>query len=201
MMRSWLVGLAVMTGLAGCLRDTEFHCSDDGECGVGVCEDVGFCSFADAGCASGQRFGELAGDLSEQCAPESVTECLGYESVAGLPHLYQVVPARGWSGQRDTCASDGPNAYLAAPQDAGQLTAILGIASQSQLWLGITDAGTEGTFRSVRGDEVTFLPWSAGEPDDGPPSEDCVMVDASSEDYTTERCADAFPAICECEPP
>jgi hypothetical protein len=52
--------------LAGCVRPGAFPCTDDTQCGPGgVCEPVGFCSFADATC--GRRFGEASGSFSNQC--------------------------------------------------------------------------------------------------------------------------------------
>lgn len=71
---------AGMLALAGCQRVEAFVCAGDGECvdgsRSGTCEESGFCSFPDDGCASGKRFGEwagggLAGACVEQvaCAP------------------------------------------------------------------------------------------------------------------------------------
>jgi hypothetical protein len=52
--------------LAGCIRPGAFPCTDDTQCGAGgVCEPVGFCSFADATC--GRRFGAASGTFSNQC--------------------------------------------------------------------------------------------------------------------------------------
>lgn len=47
--------------LAGCSDRAIFECVDDASCGAsGRCEDNGYCSFPDAECASGRRFGEHA---------------------------------------------------------------------------------------------------------------------------------------------
>jgi hypothetical protein len=49
-----------------CLSDDQ--CSRDGE--AGACQPNGYCSFPDDACASGQRFGELAGKgLAGMCVP------------------------------------------------------------------------------------------------------------------------------------
>jgi len=64
------VGLAIGVA-AGCARDTTFTCNDDSECRAsdsdGVCEETGYCSFADPECETGQRYGEHSGDLSGTC--------------------------------------------------------------------------------------------------------------------------------------
>jgi hypothetical protein len=59
----WLGTIA----LAGCLRTTEFRCAEDAQCGPGVCEPVGYCSFDDPSCPGGRRFGGLSGAYSDQC--------------------------------------------------------------------------------------------------------------------------------------
>lgn len=53
-------------------RSGAFACSDDQQCGAGVCESTGYCSFPDASCDSGQRYGELAAsELAGQCVDPS----------------------------------------------------------------------------------------------------------------------------------
>src|SRR6185436_6164408 len=49
---------------AGCVgKGPGFRCAGDGQCGAGgVCEPLGWCSFADTACASGRRYGEHSGD-------------------------------------------------------------------------------------------------------------------------------------------
>lgn len=60
------IGLLVFVG---CKNPATFSCQDDAGCGAdGSCESTGFCSFPDAECASGRRYGELAGTgLTGQC--------------------------------------------------------------------------------------------------------------------------------------
>src|SRR5438874_8172106 len=60
--------LAVLAS-AGCLRETQFRCTDNSQCGAsGTCQPaVGFCSFPDNGCSSGQRFGDLSGGVAGTC--------------------------------------------------------------------------------------------------------------------------------------
>ena len=68
--------LAAVSGIA-CAPDDVFECASDQQCGgEGVCESTGFCSFPDATCASGRRYGALSGALAGECvadAPDTET--------------------------------------------------------------------------------------------------------------------------------
>ena len=64
-----------MVASAGCEQPGEFQCASSSQCqsaGVdGTCEASGFCSFPDAGCESGRRYGGLAGPLSNVCVADT----------------------------------------------------------------------------------------------------------------------------------
>lgn len=62
-------------GHLACARAQVFRCDDDGQCvqgnRTGSCEPSGWCSFDDASCASGRRYGQWSGDgLAQQCVPD-----------------------------------------------------------------------------------------------------------------------------------
>ncbi len=68
--------LAVLTLLVGCRSTDSFGCGEDGQCesaGItGTCEVNGYCSFLDDTCASGRRYGDLAGGgLAGVCVQEN----------------------------------------------------------------------------------------------------------------------------------
>ncbi len=69
------VSASLAWGLLGaCSAATEYPCDADVQCldaGIaGMCQSPGWCSFPDAACPSGQRYGELAGDgLAGMCVP------------------------------------------------------------------------------------------------------------------------------------
>lgn len=67
---------AVSATLALACGDGAFGCQESTQCGDGgVCEAVGYCSFPDDDCASGRRFGELAGDFAGMCVlPDDGTD-------------------------------------------------------------------------------------------------------------------------------
>ena len=67
--------LALGVSSAPACGDRDYECTRDVQCvnakGRGYCEDNGLCSFPDATCPSGRRYGEHAGDQSGTCvSPE-----------------------------------------------------------------------------------------------------------------------------------
>lgn len=78
--RAMAVALVVGTSsISGC-SSTVFGCAEDAQCSqkdvVGICQPEGYCSFPDASCESGQRFGEHADrKLAGECVmPEHGAE-------------------------------------------------------------------------------------------------------------------------------
>ncbi|MEO8700038.1 MAG: C-type lectin domain-containing protein [Kofleriaceae bacterium] len=204
--------LVVVVLASGCLRSTQFTCELDGDCGSGRCETNGFCSFADASCASGNRFGELSGSLANTCvdevpadagldAPPDAPACpADYQAIAGAPNLYRLTAtAASWQNRRDNCTDEGT--YLAIPNDLAELTALVTLAAPATpIWVGVSDEATENTFVTVLGAPQTFLPFAPGEPNDQPGAADCLRA-TSAFQFADDRCSAAYRAICECGPP
>lgn len=71
-----LAAVSAILTLAYACGDGAFGCQDSAQCGDGgICETVGYCSFADDDCPSGRRFGELAGDFAGMCVlPDDGTD-------------------------------------------------------------------------------------------------------------------------------
>lgn len=205
-----LVLCAVLATSAGCLRGTEFKCAVNDDCSAtdAVCEPTGYCSFSDTECAGGRRYGELSGPLANQCV-ESTTDA-GVDapttgacpaSYTALPnagtHVYRVAASADWVTQRNGCEQDG--GYLAIPDTIEELQAITTASAATDTWIGIHDRITEGMYITVKGDPATFLPWAAGEPNNGG-NQDCVSAQMASPTIATNPCSLSFPAVCECEP-
>ncbi len=61
---------AIALSQPACLRSTSFACDTDRDCVFGrqgTCEDVGYCSFPDDTCPSGDRFASGSGPYADQC--------------------------------------------------------------------------------------------------------------------------------------
>ena len=223
--------VALGAGLGGCLRSTTFACTSDVDCtgsAPGRCEPVGFCSFADGSCAAGRRFGDHAGSYSDRCVGELGSDggidapgdgmidaridamidappagCPAtYAALPGVAaHVYRAIPAAGiWTTQRTACTADG--GYLVEPDDAAELAAVNMLAGAVEIWVGLSDLATEGTFVTGRGAAPAYVLWEAGEPDNLPQQGgggDCVRSSATGT-YADDRCSTPRRAVCECEP-
>lgn len=228
-MRAAIVLVAVLAS-AGCLRKTEYKCSDSTDCGAGgTCEPVGFCSFADTGCDSGRRFGEFSGSTyagqcvgDQQMGPDSGTAdgqttdgqmgaCPATYTVQSGSHFYRVITTKqAWMDQKTACAADGPNMYLAVPDDQAELTAIFGAApaNEGRFWVGIEDPQNNSMFVSVLGAAYPLDNglWDTLEPDNKPETgnqndpADCGIAVRGTSKVADDRCSSSYVAVCECEP-
>ncbi|HWO17546.1 MAG TPA: lectin-like protein [Kofleriaceae bacterium] len=214
---------------ASCLRQTEFQCTTDTQCGPnGTCQSVsasvGYCSFPDSEC--GQRFGASAGQYANQCVgmqpggDSSVTidgrmidappaaRCpanfMALPNDATNPHRYRKLAANAnWDTQRQACLALSANAFLAVPNDATELTGLFMLAGNVPFWVGIDDRAVEGMYIQSTGGAATFLPWAAGQPDNagGGGGEDCVLATGTT--ISDESCTGggaSQPGVCECVP-
>lgn len=222
--------LVTVIASAGCLRSTQFQCATNADCGAnGTCEAVKFCSFPDPACG-GNRFSDTAGPYANQCTSNAnmpdagtgsgsdsgggsdsgmtdagSTGCpSGYDVVGTLPHKYKVIPgAQDWQTQVAACHATSVSAYLIIPDDATELMAIDALTTTpGTYWIGVGDAATEGTYLNIKNMPQMFLPWdtAAGEPNNGPPEEDCVDAHKANNFFYTDKCSIKMAAVCECEP-
>lgn len=218
---SSLIAVTFALGSAGCLRGTEYRCSSNTECGTGgTCESVGFCSFLDSTCSSGERFGDSAGALANQCTgttgidggptdgPDApmidapATGCPGnYAAITGgqATHRYRLLASANADSLLAMCVATTTSAYLAIPDDLAELQALATLSGQARFWVGITDKATEGTFLTSKGTVPPFLPWQGGAPNGGN-QEDCVEGITATSEIFNERCNQSRVGICECEP-
>ena len=214
---------------ASCLRQTEFNCATNAQCGPsGTCQlvgaSVGYCSFPDSEC--GQRFGESAGPYANQCVgmqgggdsgitidgrmidgpPAAVcpADFVALPNDATNPHRYKKLPNNGnWDTQRQACIALSAKAFLGVPNDPIELTGLFMLANNMPFWVGIDDRTTEGAYVQVNGGTATFLPWAAGQPDNGGGGQgsDCVLGTGTT--ISDEGCTgggSSYPAVCECGP-
>jgi hypothetical protein len=216
------LGLTV-AATAGCLRNTEFRCAADSDCGAGgMCELAGYCSVIDGNCVgTGRAYSDSAGQgLANTCVPSTAPNpgpdagadpaidaaidappAVGcpsdYAEVAGSAHRYKALGNISSDRAVAECKRNSLDAYLAIPDDATEL-ALLATVVNPGFWIGLDDRTTEDLFVTQKGVPATFLPWRQGQPDNSRGGEDCVTGTAT--ELEDERCGDSHAAVCECEP-
>ncbi|HEX3480954.1 MAG TPA: C-type lectin domain-containing protein [Kofleriaceae bacterium] len=199
----WAAFGVAAAAATGCLRDTEFKCTQDSDCeAMGHCEAVGFCSVGDAGCATGRRFSESAGGgLASTCVPASAGSggrCpADYVAVGSSGHHYKRLGGVTWDQARAMCEQASASTYLLIPDDATELAGLATIASPP-FWIGLDDLAAMGTFMTVKNAPATFTPWATGEPSTRAGT-DCVRATSATQ-IATDVCSTRRAAICECEP-
>jgi hypothetical protein len=180
----------------GCLRKTEYKCTDTTQCGGGgQCEDTGCCRCPASefsrrriyGVFSGSTYsfpcyavmstdvdgGLTDGSTSDGTVDGSPGNCPASYTGSGA-HKYRVITAgANWAAQETDCDDDttGTNTYLASPDDQTELAAIIAAAAQSRIWVGVSDTATEGTYAKTAGGTVPAPDatwWDTAEPDDNP---------------------------------
>jgi hypothetical protein len=221
------VAVLATLSTAGCLKKSAFNCADDTACGTGgVCEpDTGFCSVSSAGCDSGRVYSDTAGNgLAGQCVgggtpndgpndpdgtpndgtpPDVPTgpRCDGYADLAGATaghkYLFLTTP-RNYSNSHNLGCLAVAGAYLAIPNDPGELAAYETLTAGADAWVGFDDITTEDSFQDIFNNP--FNPATPGITIvDNKMQEDCaLMISGTSVDISS--CNTNAPAVCECEP-
>jgi len=136
-------------------------------------------------------------------APTSATS---YRSSGGAPV--------GWLAAQSACLADSTSRGDAAfthlvVVGSDRERQDLGGQTSTDLWIGLSDQSTEGTFTWVTDEDtrgyppVSGDPWGAGEPDDGSGGQDCVLIGAPSGGnagrFVDAACTEVHEYLCECD--
>jgi cysteine-rich repeat protein len=109
-MRGSAIAIAGGMLVGACVDLQAYPCSDDAQCTrageAGFCESVGYCSYPDAGCDSGRRFGELAAEHSGQCTTEAVATGSSTDAGPGPGESDVGESTQGATSSSDTGASE-----------------------------------------------------------------------------------------------
>jgi hypothetical protein len=135
--------------------------------------------------------------------------CVGHSFQVGTT-TYCVDPSRraSWGDAENACKKQGGT--LATFENEGEMRAFHAVTRSpggtDRIWLGLTDEGHEGKFRTAghphpggdaRGRGVDFQRWRAGEPNNvGPNGEHCVEWFASDAGWNDVPCDLAHVGVC-----
>ena len=127
--------------------------------------------------------------------------CTGYAPIMnGQPgSRYRLLIATTWLPAEIQCEVHG--AHLVVLGDSNERDAILEMVAPSaaDLWIGMSDRRTNGSFLDVTGDSSQYFEWDSGEPVSG---SDCVLLivgGGSHGKFRTQNCSTVNVAVCECD--
>jgi len=129
--------------------------------------------------------------------PDAASCPSGYAPAAVGTSMYRTVAGfSSWTSAEADCEDDGPGTHLVVIDDAAENAAVDDMLF-GNLWLGLSDRVTEGSFLAVTGGAAPFLAWAAFQPDDFL-GQDCVSMNENAR-YSDVDCGSLRGYVCECD--
>ena len=100
-----------------------------------------------------------------------------------------------WSDAKAACQAEGKQ--LASVHSASENIALLTAAAGNKVWIGGTDAASEGTWKwSSTGTPLSYTNWASGQPYNYKGNEDCVEVYSDGR-WNDNDCPNQREFVCE----
>ena len=131
--------------------------------------------------------------------------CLGLSTYSVNNHKYLVVtsPTTTWTAANTTMASlpkccGGKTPHLVTFSTSGENSFVAGLSGGSTLaWIGLSDIGSDQTFRWVTGESVTYTNWNSNQPVTVVGSSDCASMALSNGRWSSTACTISRPYVVE----
>jgi len=178
-------------------NDCDDRSSEDGDLdgdGVSWCD--GDCDDSDPAIYPGAE--ETCDGLDDDCNGyvDEFPEC--WACTALDPWLLCELAA-SWEDARSACWGFGLDlAVLPTEEDNAKASALAWDVLAGDVWVGLTDADVEGTWRWIDGDLLAYeSAWSPGEPNDYGAGEDCGTTNWGAVGFWNDSsCGSALPFLC-----
>ena len=106
-----------------------------------------------------------------------------------------------WQRAAARCAATGGQlARIAGAAENFAVHQAIGAPQAWQIWLGINDQSSEGTWTDEAGQAITYTHWAPNEPNDAAGGEDCAtMLTHMTRGgvWWDSKCTERFPAVCQ----
>ncbi len=111
-------------------------------------------------------------------------------------HRYMLIPEQlTWEEAKAKCEAMG--GHLVTINSAEEQSFVANLALGQYIWLGASDAETEGTWVWVTGEDFAYTNWSVGEPQGAALNEDYALLHASLGGCWVDTTSDQYYFICE----
>ena len=103
--------------------------------------------------------------------------------------------ALSWGDANAACLAAG--LQLATVQSAAQNAALITAAAGNRVWIGGTDAASEGAWVwSASNTPLSYINWDAGEPNNYGRGEDCMQVIENGK-WNDRKCGNSLKYVCQ----
>ncbi|XP_072021898.1 C-type lectin domain family 19 member A-like, partial [Amphiura filiformis] len=110
-------------------------------------------------------------------------------------HCYNYVAiAKSWSDAEIYC-NNQYGAHLVSIHSSAENSFVNGISGSYNVWIGLSDQATEGTFKWSDGSQVNYAHWDLGEPNGGG-AENCGHLWSHSVTWNDSICSSKKIFVC-----
>jgi len=104
-----------------------------------------------------------------------------------------------WDDAETECQGFGGNLVSITSEAINEEVLALVGGADNDVWIGLNDQSTEGTYVWVNGTEADYTNWGYGEPNDYGGGEDCVEMKSNGE-WNDQSCSTEFAFVCQQSP-
>jgi len=117
----------------------------------------------------------------------------------GNRHYRLATNNTGWTAAASDCADDGVNTHLVVISDDAELDLINSTYStENEVWIGLSDLVTDGTFLWVTVENTMGYPPASGAPWQNLGADPCVLLKVP-DGFNTRGCTLNRRSLCECD--
>jgi hypothetical protein len=102
-----------------------------------------------------------------------------------------------WVAAKAACVALVPAAHLATITSGGEQQLVHDLVAGREMWIGLSDTVTEGTFEWVTGEPLAIEVWAANQPDNANGKENCVEVTGVASRWNDHDCVATLGYVCE----